>query len=290
MEHPWDGEIANRTRTRIEEGSIRSLLLDVKFGEQSLGTATGFVVMANDKPFLITNRHVVTGRHQDTGLPIHTKGGIPDRLTIQHNRRRRLGRWIATTERLFSGDIPRWREHPTLGAKADFVALPLVNTVGVGFHPYDPSNPGPAISLSVTQAVSVVGFPFGFTVGGSMAIWATGFVASEPQVDYDGRPVMLIDCRTRKGQSGSPVVALREGFVAMEDGQNAMVSGKSERFVGVYSGRLNSDSDLGVVWKASAIAELIATLGSAIPAGSTRSKGQALVTAAFGESSHSISR
>jgi hypothetical protein len=106
--------------------------------------------------------------------------------------------------------------------------------------------------------VSVVGFPFGKTGGGSLGIWATGFMASEPSVDYDGLPVFLIDCRSRQGQSGSPVIAYRSGgMVAMADGGSAAFSGAVCRFLGIYSGRINAESDLGIVWKASAIKELV---------------------------------
>lgn len=34
----------------------------------------------------------------------------------------------------------------------------------------------------------------------------------------------------------------------------------SWRFIGIYSGRINSESDLGLVWKASAIQQLVVTL------------------------------
>jgi hypothetical protein len=95
-----------------------------------------------------------------------------------------------------------------------------------------------------------------------LGIWATGFVASEPDVNvYGGMPTMLIDCRTRQGQSGSPVLAYREGgAVAMMNGSTAMFAGSAQRFLGIYSGRINEESDLGIVWKASAIAELIASI------------------------------
>jgi hypothetical protein len=43
------------------------------------------------------------------------------------------------------------------------------------------------------------------------------------------------------------------------------------RFLGIYSGRINKDSDIGIVWKAEAIRELIesvpANVGSAVMAG-----------------------
>jgi hypothetical protein len=74
-------------------------------------------------------------------------------------------------------------------------------------------------------------------------------------------PTMLIDCRTRQGQSGSPVLAFREGgAVSMSDGTTALFGGPVQRFLGIYSGRVNDESDLGIVWKASAIAELVASI------------------------------
>lgn len=79
--------------------------------------------------------------------------------------------------------------------------------------------------------------------------------------NFDNLPIQLIDCRTRQGQSGSPVIAYRAGgSVAMADGSSAIFTGPVERFIGIYSGRINAESDLGIVWKASAINELIQTL------------------------------
>ena len=46
----------------------------------------------------------------------------------------------------------------------------------------------------------------------------------------------------------------------MADGSSAIFTGPVERFIGIYSGRINAESDLGIVWKASAINELIQTL------------------------------
>jgi hypothetical protein len=46
----------------------------------------------------------------------------------------------------------------------------------------------------------------------------------------------------------------------MEDGGTNMFAGPVWRFIGVYSGRINPESDLGIVWKASALADLIAAV------------------------------
>lgn len=245
---------------QISQPSVQSLLIQMRFGSQPLSTGTAFVVNGASGPLLITNRHNVTGRNQQTGQPISPHGGVPDNLIIVHNRKSRLGEWVEREEKLFNdaGD-PRWHEHPRLGPQADFVALPLANISAIEFYPYDPVNTGPDIAIGPAEVLSVVGFPFGLTGGGALAIWATGFVASEPNLP--DQPTFFIDCRSRQGQSGSAVISHRNGgSVTMADGSTAIYAGPVTRFLGIYSGRVNAESDLGIVWKASAIAELIASI------------------------------
>jgi hypothetical protein len=161
------------------------------------------------------------------------------------------------TESLLVNSHPRWLEHPKLGDRADFVALPLADLADVELYPYDLLG-GPAVAMNPAEPISVVGFPFGLQAGGSLAVWATGFVASEPLIDFRGLPIFLVDCRTRPGQSGSAVILHRNGgSVAMQDGSTAMFTGPVTKFQGIYSGRINEESDLGLVWKAAAVAELI---------------------------------
>jgi S1-C subfamily serine protease len=246
----------------IAKPSVQSLLIEMQFDGQAIATGTAFVVNTPNKgPYLVTNRHNVTGRNQDTGQPLSKTGAIPNHLVVIHNRKGHLAQWVPRQEAVYDGSGPRWVEHPTLGSMADFVALPLANLNDVELYPYDPTNPGPKILVGPADPVSVIGFPFGVTAGGAFGIWATGFLASEPAVDFNELPIQLVDCRTRQGQSGSPVLAYRAGgAVAMEDGGSALFGGPVERFIGIYSGRINAESDLGIVWKAAAIAELIATL------------------------------
>ena len=245
----------------IAEPSVKSLLIQMRFEGQPLAKGTGFVAISSLGPVLITNRHNVTGRHQNTGEPLSPSGNLPDELNIVHNRANRLGEWAERTELLFESNEPRWIEHPTLGSQADFAALPLTQLDDVQLYPYDLANTGPRIFCGPADTVSVVGFPFGIQAGGSLAVWATGFVASEPNINYNNLPIFLIDCRSRPGQSGSAVVAYRSGgMVAMEDGGSAAFSGPVTRFLGIYSGRLNEQSDIGIVWKAAALNELISSI------------------------------
>lgn len=89
-------------------------------------------------------------------------------------------------------------------------------------------------------------------------IWSRGTIATEPEIDYEGMPLFLIDSRTRPGQSGSPVLLYSAGgMVPMQDGSSAMFGGAVTRLIGIYSGRVNSESDLGKAWKVNAIQDVV---------------------------------
>ena len=243
----------------IELPSAKSLLIEMRVNGEYLATGTAFITNGISGPLLITNRHNVTGRDQHTEKALSKTLGLPNEILINHHSKKRLGTWTSKLEPLydFHGQ-PLWKEHPTLGAKADFIALPLWHTINVEFYTYDMKNVGEDILLLPADTISVIGFPFGITAGGNLPIWATGFIASEPTIDYNGLPIQIIDCRSRQGQSGSPVVAYRSGgMIAMEDGSTVGRHGAISKFVGIYSGRINAESDLGMVWKAKAILELV---------------------------------
>jgi hypothetical protein len=50
------------------------------------------------------------------------------------------------------------------------------------------------------------------------------------------------------------------GMVAMADGSSSAFNGPVFKLIGIYSGRINKESDMGIVWRTSAIAELVKTL------------------------------
>lgn len=241
--------------------SVQSLLLLLRSNGQQIGTGTGFVAQTSKGPVLITNWHIVAGRNSQTNAILSSNGLVPDEVVIIHNRLNKLGEWLGVPEGLYGPNGPLWHEHPVLRQRADFVALPLTNQHDVGLYPYSLGVGDPPISCGPADVVSVIGFPFGVQAGGSCAVWATGFIASEPDVDFDGLPILLVDCRSRPGQSGSAVISYRSsGMAAMEGGGTSMFAGPVSRFLGVYSGRINDQSDIGMVWKAAAIRELTESL------------------------------
>ena len=224
----------------------------------TLAIGTSFVATSSTGVnFLITNRHNVTGRHHETGELLCTKtAAVPDSLSVWHNASSGLGQFVPVEVPLFNEDEPIWIEHPVLGEKADFVALPITTNPEIILYPYKPSYHS-HMHIEPAQTVSVIGFPFGERTGASFAVWATGFIASEPEINYGGIPIFLIDCRSRPGQSGSPVILYHNGAGLLTHEDGSEVISPVSWLLGIYSGRINKESDLGIVWKTEVIAELI---------------------------------
>jgi hypothetical protein len=255
----------------VPQLTLRSLLVHPTITltdgtEERMASATGFIVMHNLQPYLITNWHVVSGRDVGNGKPLADHGGLPDKIEIWHNHEAPRGfyAWTPVTEKLVDPEsAPRWLEHPRFGRGVDVVALPLSVTTNVAFLPHsleDHKSPdGRALAADVPDVVNIIGFPFGESATAKMAIWVKGSIATPVDIDYGERPCFLIDSRTRRGQSGSPVVAYKGATDnARYIGGGIELGGEvKSRLMGVYSGRINGESDLGLVWKAPAVKEIL---------------------------------
>ncbi len=231
------------------------------FGQTLLSNGTCFFVMSADGPMLVTNRHNFTGRNNITGRPLHSKCGIPDHAVVTLHGPAEVHYHIDLVDHA-DPELPAWTEHPTLGAKADLVALPVKEMANIIGDANSVSLDGVSSQANwhrwdVGSELQVIGYPYG-QIGGPFPIWSKGFIASEPDVDIADLPMFLIDCRSRPGQSGSPVWArFKRGDVVTYKGKDYQAKNSSNYFLGVYSGRLRSDSDLGIVWKRSCIEELV---------------------------------
>jgi hypothetical protein len=250
----------------LEIPTLKSLYIEMFFGETLLSSGTAFTVANNRESHcaLITNRHNVTGRHQETDLCISKNLAIPDNIVIYfHKNTDEADEWLPIKLPLYRDDgSPYWFEHPRLGAKVDVVALNLTWGDDISNFAYnlqtdlDRKN----ILVSPAEPVSVIGYPFGLSSAKRFPIWATGFLAQELDLITPDNPVFFIDCRTRQGQSGSAVIAFRpSGYRTIENDQIVakLTSDKAWEFLGIYSGRVNAESDLGKVWHISAIQEIL---------------------------------
>lgn len=232
---------------RIDPLSVVPLSLECRIGS-ILFSGTGFIVVHNSVNYLITNWHIVTCRDPNTGQPLSNTGAAdPTILDIWFHVSGKLGSWVLKTENLFdSVGNKRWIEHPN-GQQVDVVALPISNYSDVSIYPLDRNLASTDLILFPSEPVSIVGFPLGLASAGKFPIWKTGHIASDIDLDYNGKPVFLIDATTKSGMSGSPVIARRTGFIITSRGNN--IGGQETRFLGIYSGRIQDQSDIGMVWK-----------------------------------------
>lgn len=229
--------------------SFQSLFIEVLCKGIRISTATGFVVeVPGYGRALVTNKHVVTGRDFYTEACLDRENAaLPDVLRVYYKPLVLDQPGIAVDHQLYDANgEPMWCSSTAI--RADVVALPLPNRSDIAHLPYSFTSHS-QFRLQPMDRVSIVGFPFGARGGRGSAVWAAGFVATQPNVMLNGEPCFLVDSRTRKGQSGSPVITfVREENTESEFGVQ-LHRGKVV-LLGIYSGRINPDSDIGRVWTA----------------------------------------
>lgn len=257
--------VSARGQAHIDSLSLTSLYLGLYAGDSRCGQATGFVVRDSGRPYLITNWHVVTGRHPTSDsllVPIS-----PNSVSIWYpvgDWSRGQCKWVRAEESLYDGDsLPRWLEHPR-GRAVDVVAIPLSTCDSTKIvYGIDWAGEDCDVGVFPAMPVSIIGFPKGLTGSGKFPIWKTGEIASEPDVDYLGLPAILVDVRTAEGMSGSPAFIRQYGQYVSKGG-GLVIGNDGTRFVGVYSGIVlvqqpdrAISSDLGLIWKPSVIKEVL---------------------------------
>ena len=246
--------MATRRTITIHPLSGTSLRVWPRASGKQVATATGFVVKVADRAYLITNWHVVTGMD-----PINNKRVFlePAELLIHHHTQGKLGSWAEKVEPLRNGGgQPRWIEHAR-GNSVDVVALPLEATDGVDLHPLDLSLADTDMVPEPAMPVSIIGYPWGLSVGGGWPVWKTGHIASDPDLDYNSLPSFLVDVTTRAGMSGSPVVLRLSGGYRLRNGSRIMAQSRAATlFLGVYSAQ-HLREELGIVWKPQVIREIL---------------------------------
>jgi hypothetical protein len=109
--------------------------------------------------------------------------------------------------------------------------------------------------------IFILGYPKGITDYTGQPICKRATVASSPHLGWGDQPQFLVDCASREGMSGAPVIFYnRNGSVTL-GGSTFRTSGPATVFYGIYVGRLGAVSEfeaqLGRVWKRSVIDEII---------------------------------
>lgn len=265
--------------------SYSSLKLDL-FSKEGihLKSASGFVVESGNQYYLITNRHVLSGRdilgrgqQEPTVEPYTLKTSLniygateKGKWRVPPNRR---GAWKRITVQLYDDHkAPRWLERQVnepYQPMVDVVVLPLqvnlntdlfLRTVLGATIEEDGWSKFSAIPLSAIDTdveygppdtVYIIGYPLGWAPTGtdkaSSAFWRTSSIASE--INEIGRiqaGTFFIDPGAQEGMTGSPVVGMKNDRL---------------KLLGVYSDSSTAEfgANAGLVWDARLVRELIGT-------------------------------
>lgn len=128
-----------------------------------------------------------------------------------------------------------------------------------------------------TSTITLIGYPYGYyDKKNCLPIWKTGNVASEPNLDFEGKPLFLIDVSAFPGMSGSPAFAIAYGAYETVEGPTTV--GHVQKFLGIYASMqvvekakyleeipsaskpgivVHESLQLGHIWKASLITKII---------------------------------
>ncbi len=256
---------------KLNQISASSHRIRMAYDGQELSIGTAFFYKHREKYWLVTNWHNLTGLNPETQKPLSEKTcGIPNQIILKVAELVKKNgidclAWSESIIPLYDVEgNPKWKIHPQYGEKVDLGVLEF-DTVreGIAFVNDESRLELSKIPLSAGIDAFVIGYPLGLTGGVSLPLWKRASIASEPSIDVDGLPKILIDTATREGMSGSPVYARYTGYWRSDDKteEDDFVFGEGTRFLGIYSGRILRkdlfDAQIGIVWKESAIVDAI---------------------------------
>lgn len=249
-------------------------------GNEEVCQGTGFYYGLHDSShgtilFLVTNYHVLTGYP-----PKETKPPKGDNIIFYlHKDADNPGNVKRISFPLFTKDgKPIWlssKEFP----HADVAVIPVVSSLYSDAKVFGISEDwtGGDIKIRPTSTITLIGYPYGYYDKKNwLPIWKTGSIASEPDVDFEGEPLFLIDISAFPGMSGSSAFAIAYGAYETVEGPTTV--GHVQKFLGIYASMqilkeekyleeipselrlgvvVDKSLELGHIWKASLIIEII---------------------------------
>lgn len=276
-----EAAVATFGRTILRELSFCCTPIELLSNDGELSRmahATGFFYRHNDRQYLVTNWHVVSGRNPLTGLLESQQGYIPQRISfhgfevfrngtdVEFRRRRWRFEWGEEMAELLS------QPQTIDGRVVDLWAFPLpagilfeqddarqifVNSHTASCFVNDHANLD--IGTASGDDCFIVGYPLSNYSGAMFPVWKRGSIASEPLVGLGAYGAFLIDAATTKGMSGSPVYRFQRGPAVLQGERVTQVTGFN--FIGIYGGRLQNreleSTNLGYAWLRSDLPRLI---------------------------------
>ena len=212
-------------------------------------TGTGFFVVKDEQPYLITNRHVADPGYKDPSLE-----GYKLVEVVFHNRKYNeqthkvdleechMVIWNLQVPNNPYDDVACFYKMAGIGpfCVSCFIPLSFLATKEMIEN-----------KICVCDSIAFVGFPDVYDHKNNLAILRTGTISSDPRLDYsysedeDLGHVIAYEAFSKEGSSGSPVFALQKGFSV--DGDFLKPSEGFYRevcLVGINAGSLSKTVDL----------------------------------------------
>ena len=260
--------------------SLNVTRLEPFWHDVPLPRATGFFYKYGQTHGLVTNWHVLTGKHAVTEKIIDEHGRFPTRLKCHWTEKdpvRGAARFHELELPIIRDGLPTWWQHRGFRngeGKAQQVDIGVISLndwmpgydeaksriaafdATVLYYEDEAGNSRAEYAYAKVGAeVFILGFPMGLALQGVLPIWKRGSIASEPLVGIEGNlPIFFVDAATRHGMSGSPVVYFgRELTSPTGSPADVPTSFPSPWLLGVYAGRRGSSIEeqemaFGRVW------------------------------------------
>jgi S1-C subfamily serine protease len=235
---------------------LTTVRINTWFGPRPLSSASGFFYRRDARLFLVTNRHVLVD------LP---SSHFPDRLEIElHTDARNLTRHVVFSIPLYGNGLGLWRQAADSAGTVDVAVIEIDASrlpQAAMLQTFEPAHlESRSESVSVGDALTVIGFPLGFhdTIH-HLAVARSATIASAYGVRFQQQGYFLTDARTHRGSSGSPVLRRRRHAVQAE------ASLRSWQLLGIHSTRMDmrtrdlaTDESLGLncAWYADVLTAL----------------------------------
>lgn len=211
-----------------------------------LAHSTGCFWRENGGVYLLTARHVLSGRSPFDDSILSPDGYLPERLRVYPTVRFSNETYGRVPSELSISGNGGWIQDPEFEAfRTDIAAVHFLPDDDRLIHCLnDMTDIFAGLFTHVGMDCTIVGYPSRLLGGLMLPVWRTGSIASEPLLPVDGKPMFLIDASTSKGFSGSPVFRRHFGPlpVQAEDG-SLTIQGNSiltTSFVGIYAGRIEN--------------------------------------------------
>ncbi|HAS0916752.1 serine protease [Enterobacter asburiae] len=222
--------------------SLSTVLIVLKSKGQTVSTGTGFFYADKRRHlFIATNYHVVTGNEPGSGK-------APQGDEIEFVVKMKKGEPVIFRIALFQGNEPVWRQH-SIDKEADVVLIKLPDA---DYSQHDlkaitEQSKIPNVQINPSSTVVLIGYPYGLhDLSNMLPIWKTGSIASEPDYDFNGKKLFIVDVSAHPGMSGSPVFYVSHGGYVTKGGGYAISADMQVHFMGIFASMHNFSSELEV--------------------------------------------